>query len=80
MTDTPTKSPHYVLVMDKKNNIILGCLIQMIRHNQVIFDLYCLKFGISKEDLVSFIEDISEKEHALGWCDDPNCKQNNKEI
>jgi len=74
MNDAPVKSPHYILVVDKKVNEILSCMLQAAAINSIVFNLLLTQQRVSKEDLIAFINDMSAKEHLLGWCTDPNCK------
>lgn len=76
MTEEPVKSPHYVLVVDKKGDDILGILLQTVSHTPgafAYFDRICRASGITDEDVISFVSYMSDKNHEMGWCEDENC-------
>lgn len=74
MNDTPVKSEHYVLIIDEKTDIILGAMLQCAKINAPFFRYLIEQDGVTREEIKSFMEDVSAKCHALNWCKDPNCK------
>lgn len=74
MSDAPTQSQHYVVVVDKKRNDVIACLLEVAKIYHEIFAHLLLTQGVSQEDLTSFVKEFAAKEHALGWCVDPDCK------
>lgn len=74
MADAPIQSPHYLLVVGKKENSILSCFLFMVKENPEMFAHALSHFDVSNEEFVSFVKDSADKEHALGWCEDPDCK------
>lgn len=74
----PTTSPHYVLVMDQRRNFLLGAMYDAVCNSieaKYRFNAMCAGFGLTTEEIRAFIDEWADKEHALNWCDDPNCKR-----
>lgn len=79
---TPTSSPHIALILDEKRNSILSILYTLACNTptgKAVFEAACNSNGVSREDIIDFLEDWGEKEHELNWCKDPNCKRNKKD-
>lgn len=80
MSEEPTQSDHYNLVLDEKRHLILSLFMQVLMvfpMARTIFDQLCVEHGVTQEEIVDFIKDWSDKEHAMGWCKDPDCKVTN---
>lgn len=70
------KSPHYVLVIDKKRDLLLNVILDCIINNPIgtmMFADGLKKCHITEEEVDDFLEDFSGKNHAMGWCSDPHC-------
>lgn len=69
----------YGLFVDERTNRTLGNLIQMAME-------YLIKLNAPNgrpddedlKDIMAFIQMFSDKEHPLGWCEDPDCKWSKK--
>jgi hypothetical protein len=69
-------SPTYTLVMDKERNDVLAIMFAAIREQDMERFIKTLKNAGVYEVFLDFLKDTADKEHALGWCSDPNCKAN----
>jgi len=75
-------SPHYVLVVDKQRDVLMGCLIDSALRNPIglsIFQMLCSQHKISQDEVNAFLKDLDDKKHEMDWCDDPDCKYKKKE-
>ncbi len=85
MTTTPVPSQHYALIIDKNRNEILAALFETALQNPIgkaMFEMRCRSNNIAWEDVITFVRETADKEHALSWCTDPNClyKKNQENI
>lgn len=76
-------SPHYIIVVDKQRDVLLGCLVDAALKNPIgaaVFDMLCRQNKISPEEVNSFLQEMADKTHEMDWCDDPNCKYKKKKV
>lgn len=72
------KSPHYVLVMDRTRDTILGVLLSAGLDNPIgmmSFIKMLKDENIPEKEAMDFIGLLADKTHEMGWCTDPNCKE-----
>lgn len=74
MTDTNQKSKSYALVVDEDTNTILSTLLNIAHEQKTLLFTMCRDFGVENSKVLAFIKEVADKEHELGWCQDPNCK------
>ncbi len=77
------ESPHYALVIDQTDNAILGLLLEASLDNPIgraVFEALRRREDISVEDINSFVNSFAEKEHEMGWCEDPDCRDKKEPI
>ena len=78
MAETPVKSESFVMVIDRDTYRIMNGMMN------VITDRYGAEFveKLCKRDLgekyLSFLKEFSDKAHAAGMCEDPNCEDKKK--
>lgn len=77
MTDTPIKFPHYVLIVDRKTDAILSTMLQAVTVVPSAFNVFHKLLeseGVTNEELMSYLDENSNKSHSLGWCEDKECE------
>jgi len=75
------QSPHYVLVFDKKRDLLLNVILDCITNNPIgtlLFAEGLRKCKITDEEVNDFFGEFSDKNHAMGWCTDPHCTYEKK--
>lgn len=74
---TPVKSPHYVMVVDKKTSDILTALLGTATLEIGTFHRYLKRLNVSSEEMLAFFREAADKQHEMNWCDDPHCEDKN---
>lgn len=76
------KSPHFAMLVGRKENDILSALYTTAMRDRLFFNLAVQSVGVTPQEVVTFLREWSVKEHELGWCRDPDCKfeSHNKNI
>ena len=73
--ETKIKSELYHLVVDHDRNKILKLFLTAASHDTMIVGVLS-GMGLI-EQYTELITEMSDKEHALNWCKDPDCKKKN---
>ncbi len=80
MITEPVKSKHYVLVMDEDRDKLLSIWMQCILEfpdTAKYFAAFVHAHGLvdAQKELM---KEFNEKNHEMGWCQDPDCTFNKK--
>lgn len=77
---TPIISPtFYPLLIDENRGKVLSIMMEICLKLEPVLK-HSLNMEFVEQDFVNLMHEISEKEHALGWCKDPECDWKPKEI
>ncbi len=76
------KSPHFAMLVGRKENDILSAMYTVAMRDRLFFTLAMRSVGVTPQDELEFFKAWSIKEHELGWCRDPDCtyESHNKNI
>lgn len=69
-------SDRFGMVIDEQRQTLLHLVVQIAFQTGPLFTEALQKYGIER-CLEEFMAELSDKEHGMGWCKDPNCTLKN---